>query len=310
MTKEEQSSGGLPLDGESDSNCNCGRGCGGGGGGGLSSEQGKTDQSASCGNSGDVGGEGLPYKRVLLKLSGEALMGNTKYGISTSVINGIAEQIKEVHDLGVELALVIGGGNIFRGVSAASEGMDRAAGDYVGMLATTINALVFQEALEKVGVDSRVMSAIEMKQLAETYIRRRAERHLEKGRVTIFAAGTGNPFFTTDTAAALRALEIHAELLVKATKVDGVYDSDPMKNPSARKYRQLRYMDVLKQNLKVMDSTAISLCMENNLPLCVFNINRPGGIKAALSGQNVGTVISGGTDSRTVFEDEADHTES
>jgi len=233
-------------------------------------------------------------------------MGEGRYGISTQSISAIAAEIKEAHDLGIELAVVIGGGNIFRGVAAAAEGMDRATGDYVGMLATCINALVFQDAMEKAGVCTRVMSAIEMHQLAEPYIRRRAIRHLEKGRVVIFAAGTGNPYFTTDTAAALRAMEVRAEILVKGTKVDGVYDSDPMLHPDARKYRTLTYIDALSQNLQVMDSTAISLCMDNKLPLLVTNLRKSGSIKAALLGEQTGTMVFGGPGAKTVFEDEVD----
>ncbi|MBI5587986.1 MAG: UMP kinase, partial [Deltaproteobacteria bacterium] len=212
------------------------------------------------------------YKRILLKLSGEALMGEQEYGIDTNVINTIADEIKTVCALGVEVAVVIGGGNIFRGVSASAKGMDRAAADYVGMLATVINSLILQDSLEKHSVYTRVMSAFEIQELAEPYIRRRAVRHLEKGRVVIFAAGTGNPYFTTDTAASLRAMEIHADVILKGTKVDGVYDRDPMKDKDAKRYDRLKYIDVLKDGLKVMDTTAISLCMDNNLPIIVFNI--------------------------------------
>jgi uridylate kinase len=234
------------------------------------------------------------FKRVLLKLSGEALQGDKGYGISPPVIEGIAREIREVHELGVEMALVIGGGNIFRGVAASAQGMDRASADYMGMLATVMNALAMQDALEAIGVPTRVQTAIEMRELAEPYIRRRAMRHLEKRRVVIFAAGTGNPYFTTDTAAALRAMEIHAEVIMKATKVDGVYDSDPVKNPDAVKFDELPYMEVLNRGLQVMDSTAISLCMDNDLPIIVFNITTDGNIVRALQGVRVGTIVRGG----------------
>lgn len=234
----------------------------------------------------------LKYKRILLKLSGEALMGEMDYGVDTKVVSGIAEEVKKVHEYGTEIALVIGGGNIFRGVSASAKGMDRATADYVGMLATIINSLMLQDALEKVGVYTRVLSAIEMKELAEPYIRRRAERHLEKGRVVIFAAGTGNPYFTTDTAASLRAMEIHAEVILKGTKVDGVYDKDPVGDPTAVKYDSLNYIDVLKDGLKVMDTTAISLCMDNNLPIIVFNIKESGNLLRVLKGEPIGTTVS------------------
>ncbi len=232
------------------------------------------------------------YKRILLKLSGEALMGGQEYGIDTSIVKTIASEIKEVQALGVQVAVVIGGGNIFRGVSASAKGMDRATADYVGMLATVINALILQDALEKTGVYTRVMSAFEMKELAEPYIRRRAERHLEKERVIIFAAGTGNPYFTTDTAASLRAMEIHADVILKGTKVDGVYDKDPMKDKDARMYSKLKYIDVLKDGLKVMDTTAISLCMDNNLPIVVFNIKVPGNLMRIVLGEEIGTRVS------------------
>ncbi len=235
---------------------------------------------------------GQKYKRILLKLSGEALMGDKEYGVDTDVVKTTASEIKEVHALGVETAIVIGGGNIFRGVSASAKGMDRATADYVGMLATVINALMLQDALEKKGVFTRVLSAIEMKELAEPYIRRRAERHLEKGRVIIFAAGTGNPYFTTDTAASLRAMEIHADVILKGTKVDGVYDRDPMKDKGAVKYDTLKYLDVLKEGLKVMDTTAISLCMDNNLPIIVFNIKEAGNLVKVVKGENIGTLVS------------------
>jgi len=232
------------------------------------------------------------YKRILLKLSGEALMGDKEFGVDTAVITSIAREIKDVSDSGVEVAVVIGGGNIFRGVSASAKGMDRAQADYVGMLATVINALMLQDALEKVGVFTRVISAIEMKELAEPYIRRRSVRHLEKGRVIIFAAGTGNPYFTTDTAASLRAMEINAEVIMKGTKVDGVYDRDPMKDKDAKRYESLKFIDVLKDGLKVMDATAISLCMDNNLPIIVFSIKEPGNLLKVVSGEKIGTIVS------------------
>jgi len=232
------------------------------------------------------------YKRILLKLSGEALMGDMEFGVDTSVITSIAKEIKEVSDRGVEVAVVIGGGNIFRGVSVSARGMDRATADYVGMLATVINALMLQDALEKLSVFTRVMSAIEMKELAEPYIRRRAVRHLEKGRVIIFAAGTGNPYFTTDTAASLRAMEINADVILKGTKVDGVYDRDPMKDKDARRYESLKFIDVLKDSLKVMDATAISLCMDNGLPIIVFSIKTPGNLMRVVMGENIGTIVS------------------
>ncbi len=235
---------------------------------------------------------GPRYKRVLLKLSGEALMGEQPYGIDSSVVQYMAKEIKEIYKMGVQVAVVIGGGNIFRGVEASTKGMERATADYMGMLATVINALALQNALEKEGVPTRVQSAIEMRELAEPYIRRRAVRHLEKGRVVIFAAGTGNPYFTTDTAASLRAMEIGAELIMKATKVDGVYSDDPQKNPRARKYRKITYMDVLKKGLHVMDSTAISLCMDNALPIVVFNVRKKGNIRKVIEGKNVGTLVS------------------
>jgi uridylate kinase len=234
----------------------------------------------------------LRFRRVLLKLSGEALMGDGKYGIHPPTLIRISSEIQEVVRAGVQLAIVIGGGNIFRGVSASTEGMDRSSADYMGMLATVINAMALQDALEKHGVFTRVQSAIKMEQVAEPYIRRRAVRHLEKGRVVIFAAGTGNPFFTTDTAASLRAMEIGAEVIFKATKVDGVYSADPKKDPSARRYRSLTYMDVLKQNLNVMDSTAISLCMENKLPIVVFDLTVQGNIRRAVTGSgDLGTLV-------------------
>ncbi len=231
------------------------------------------------------------YKRIMLKLSGEALMGSKSYGIDADVISDIADEIKEAHQMGTEVAVVIGGGNIFRGIEASAKGMDRATADYIGMLATVLNALTLQDALEKKGVYTRVISAIEMKELCEPYIRRRAVRHLEKGRVVIFAAGTGNPYFTTDTAASLRAMEIHAEVILKATKVDGVYDRDPVKDPSAKKYDELTYLDVLKMGLKVMDATAVTLCMDNRLPIIVFSIKEKGNILKILRGEKVGTLV-------------------
>lgn len=237
---------------------------------------------------------GYRYERVLLKLSGEALMGDAGYGIDPRVLESLSKQIKLVVDGGVQVAIVVGGGNIFRGVAASATGMDRAQADYIGMLATVMNALALQDALEAAGVFTRVMSAIEMKDVAEPYIRRRAIRHMEKGRTVIFAAGTGNPYFTTDTTAALRALEVHAECIMKATKVDGVYDADPKLVPTAKKFDELAYIDVLNLGLKVMDNTAISLAMDNDLPIIVFNMEREGNIAAALLGEPVGTVVRGG----------------
>jgi uridylate kinase len=231
------------------------------------------------------------YGRILLKLSGEALMGSEPYGIDTGVLREIAEQIAEVHKLGTQIALVIGGGNIFRGVSAASGGMDRSTADYMGMIATVMNALAMQDALEKFGIPTRVQSAIDMKEVAEPYIRRKAIRHLEKGRIVIFAAGTGLPFFTTDTTAALRAGEIGAQVLMKATKVDGVYESDPVKNPHALLYERISFSEVLNRNLKVMDATAISLAREEKMRIVVFNLNIRGNIRKAVLGKPVGTVV-------------------
>ena len=240
----------------------------------------------------DTNPTGGRYKRILLKLSGEALMGDGKYGIQPATLSRIASEVKEVQMAGVEIGIVIGGGNIFRGVAGSTEGMDRANADYMGMLATVINAMALQDALEKQDVFTRVLSAIKMEQIAEPYIRRRAVRHLEKGRVVIFAAGTGNPYFTTDTAASLRAMEINAQVIFKATKVDGVYDRDPKKDPNARRYKTLTYMDVLQQNLNVMDSTAISLCKDNSLPICVFDLTQKGNIKRAVMGNGeVGTLV-------------------
>jgi uridylate kinase len=234
---------------------------------------------------------GLKYKRILLKISGEAMMGNKGYGIDSFTVDFMAKEIKEAVSRGVEVAIVIGGGNIFRGVEASMEGIERASADYMGMLATVINALALQNSLEKHGVPTRVQSAIEMKELAEPYIRRKAIRHLEKGRTVIFAAGTGNPYFTTDTAAALRAMEIGADVILKATKVDGVYSSDPMKDPKAKKYDTLTYIDVLKKGLTVMDSTAISLCMDNDLPIVVFNLKGKGNIRKIIEGKKIGTLV-------------------
>ncbi len=231
------------------------------------------------------------FRRILLKLSGEALQGEKGYGISPPVIEAIAEEVKEVVGHGVETALVIGGGNIFRGLAASAQGMDRANADYMGMLATVINALAMQDALELVGVPTRVQTAIEMSELAEPYIRRRAVRHLEKRRVVIFAAGTGNPYFTTDTAAALHAMEIHADVILKATKVDGVYDSDPVENRNAVMFDKLSHLEVLQRNLKVMDSTAISLCKDNNLPILVFNLTKRGNIMRTVLGESLGTIV-------------------
>jgi len=234
------------------------------------------------------------FKRVLLKLSGEALMGDAGYGIDPVIVQDLAVQIRTAREAGVELAIVVGGGNIFRGVAGSAKGMDRAQADYIGMLATVMNALAIQDVLEKAGVFTRVMSAIEMQSVAEPYIRRRAIRHLEKGRVVIFAAGTGNPYFTTDTTAALRALEIGADCIMKATRVDGVYTADPRIDPDAERFDELTYMDVLRLELKVMDSTAITLAMDNNLPIIVFNIETDGNIVRALAGEHVGTIVRGG----------------
>ncbi len=236
-------------------------------------------------------GTRMRYKRVLLKLSGEALMGDRGYGIDPATVAFMAAEIKKVFTMGVEIAVVIGGGNIFRGVEASVKGMERSSADYMGMLATVLNALALQNALEKIGVQTRVQSAIEMRELAEPYIRRKAMRHLEKGRIVIFAAGTGNPYFTTDTAAALRAMEIGADIILKGTKVDGIYNADPATNPRARKYDVISYFDVLKYNLKVMDSTAISLCMDNNLPIVVFNVKKTDNISNLVRGKKIGTMV-------------------
>lgn len=234
----------------------------------------------------------MKYKRILLKISGEALAGDQKYGICPVILERLARELKEVHSVGTELAVVVGGGNIHRGVAGSTRGMDRTTSDHMGMLATTINALALQDALEKMGIFTRVLTAIDMQEIAEPYIRRRAVRHLEKGRVVIFAAGTGNPYFTTDTTASLRANEIEAEVILKATKVKGIYDDDPMKNPKATMYDHITYMDVLAKGLKVMDSTAISLCMDNKLDIIVFDLFNPGNILRVVQGEKVGTIVS------------------
>jgi uridylate kinase len=231
------------------------------------------------------------FKRILVKLSGEALIGDRGFGVDPGVMEDIADQIIEIHNLGVEVAIVVGGGNIIRGVAVSEAGLDRVSGDYMGMLATVINALALQNALEHKGVYTRVLSAISMAEVAEPFIRRRAIRHLEKRRIVIFAAGTGNPYFSTDTAAALRAMEIRAEVILKATKVDGVYDSDPMKNKDAKLFHELTYLQVLERGLKVMDATAISLCMDNELPIIVFNLKKRGNIRRAILGEKVGSFI-------------------
>ena len=232
------------------------------------------------------------YSRLLIKLSGEILMGSGQFGVDPAVMEGVARQIKEVHQLGVETSVVVGGGNIVRGVAVSESGFDRTTGDYMGMLATVINSLALQNALEKNDVDTRVLSAIHVSELAEPFIRRRAIRHLEKKRVVIFAAGTGNPYFSTDTAAALRAMEIRAEVILKGTKVDGVYDSDPNTNEDAKFYERLTYLEVLEKGLKVMDATAISLCMDHNLPIIVFSLRQEGNIRAAVLGKKIGSIIS------------------
>jgi uridylate kinase len=232
------------------------------------------------------------YKRVLLKLSGEALMGEQKFGIDPAVASQIASEVAEIQAIGVQTAVVIGGGNIFRGVAASARGMDRATADYMGMLATVINALALQDAMEHHGVNTRVVTAIEMRTVAEPFIRRRAIRHLEKGRVVIFAAGTGNPYFTTDTAAALRAMEIKADVIMKGTKVDGIYTADPMIHPEATRFESISYLKVLEQGLRVMDATAISLCMDNKLPIVVFNLKTPGNMRRAIMGEPVGSLVT------------------
>ena len=231
------------------------------------------------------------YRRVLLKISGEALVGEQTFGIDVKVAHSVAEEIKQVHNLGVELAVVVGGGNIFRGLSKSAGSMDRSAADYIGMLATVMNAVVLQDALERTGIQTRVLSAIDIPEMAEPFIRRRAIRHLEKGRIIIFAAGTGNPFFSTDSAAALRALEIKAEVILKATKVDGVYSADPMKDPTATRFDCITYLEVLEKQLKVMDASAISLCMDNNLPIVVFNMRTPGNIARVVTSDGIGTRV-------------------
>jgi len=231
------------------------------------------------------------YRRILLKLSGEALMGEKPFGFEFDVVRSIAEQVRDVHALGVEVAMVIGGGNIYRGLAGATNGIDRVTGDHMGMLATVINSLAMQDALEKLDVHTRVLSAIEIRQVAEPYIRRRAMRHLEKARVVIIAAGTGNPFFTTDSAAALRAMEVKAEVILKATEVDGIYSADPKKNPKAQKFESITYLEVLEKGLKVMDATAISLCMDNHLPIIVFNLGVRGNIMRAVTGEKIGSIV-------------------
>lgn len=236
---------------------------------------------------------GLTYQRILLKLSGEALMGDLAYGIDPEVVQSIAQQISDIVAEGVQIAIVVGGGNIFRGVKGAAAGMDRATADYIGMIATVMNAMTLQDALERKDVQTRVLTAIEMQEVAEPYIRRRAIRHLEKGRVVIFGAGSGNPFFTTDTTAALRAAEINAEVVFKATKVDGVYDSDPKHNPEARRFRSLTYSYVLNHDLRVMDTTAIALCKDNSIPIIVFNLSVADNIRRAVMGESIGTIVGG-----------------
>lgn len=235
--------------------------------------------------------EKMKYKRILLKLSGESLMGKKEFGIDADVLRRYAEEIKSIRDLGVEIGIVIGGGNIYRGVGNSSDGIDKVTGDQMGMLATIINSLALQSALEHIGIYTRLLSAIKMEQIAESFIRRRAIRHLEKGRVVIFGAGTGNPYFTTDTAAALRAIEIQADVILKGTRVQGVYDSDPELNPKAIKFQNISYLDILNKDLKVMDLTAITLCRENKLPIIVFDMNTPGNLKKLLTGENIGTLV-------------------
>ena len=242
-----------------------------------------------------VASDASRYGRILLKISGEALLGGRSYGVDPAFCNFIARQVHSVTEAGVQVAIVVGGGNIFRGLAASASGMDRATGDYIGMLATVMNALALQDAFERAGMPTRVMTAIAMSEVAEPYIRRRAVRHLEKGRVVIMAAGTGNPYFTTDTAAALRAAEIRAEAILKGTRVDGVYDSDPLTNPNARRYTHLTYGQVLADRLQVLDSTAIALCMENDLPIIVFDLNEPDNIRRVALGERVGTIVDGGT---------------
>jgi uridylate kinase len=234
------------------------------------------------------------YRRILLKISGEALAGEQAFGISTDMVRFIADEVRQIHALGIEIGMVVGGGNIFRGMEASTRGMDRTSADYMGMLATVMNGLALQDALEKCGVDTRVLTAIQMQQVAEPFIRRRAIRHLEKGRVVIFVGGTGNPYFTTDTTAALRAMEIGAQVVCKATKVDGVYSADPFKDPTATKFEELTYLEVLSRRLKVMDSTAISLCMDNGFPIVVFNLHERGRLRQLVFGERIGTLVRGG----------------
>ena len=240
----------------------------------------------------DIKNSELAFSRVLLKLSGEALMGSGEYGIEPDAIAGFAAEVVEIHRMGLQTAVVIGGGNIFRGITASAKGMDRSTADHMGMLATVINGLALQDAIERLGVKVRVMSAISMHEVAEPYIRRRAVRHLENGRIVIFVAGTGNPFFTTDTAAALRAMEIQAEIILKATKVDGIYDCDPVVNPDAKRFEHITYLDVLQRGLKVMDAAAVSVCMDNDLPIQVFNLTQPGNIRRVVCGDDIGTRVS------------------
>lgn len=235
----------------------------------------------------------MKYKRIMLKVSGEALAGDEGFGISPRMLNFLAGEIEQVHRLGLQIAVVVGGGNILRGIPASAEGMDRSSADYIGMLATVMNGLALQDALERLAIDTRVQTAIEMREVAEPFIRRRAIRHLEKGRVVIFVGGTGNPYFSTDTAAALRAMEVNAEVVFKATKVDGVYTADPLLDPSAKKFDELSYIEVLNRQLKVMDSTAISLCMDNLLPIVVFNLHEPGILRQLVFGEKVGTIVRG-----------------
>jgi uridylate kinase len=254
-----------------------------------------TDGSLRAAGADAAALEGARYGRILLKLSGEALLGSRPYGVDPETCVFIAKQVRIAHDAGVQVAIVVGGGNIFRGLAASARGMDRATGDYMGMLATVMNALALQDAMESAGMETRVMTAIGMNEVAEPYIRRRAVRHLEKGRTVILAAGTGNPYFTTDTAAALRAVEIGAAMLLKATKVDGVYSADPQTDPAAVRYQELTYTEVLSKRLRALDSTAVSLCMDNDMPILVFDINGEGNISRAALGEPVGTLIHGGT---------------
>jgi uridylate kinase len=256
------------------------------------SDVGTAARETVVGIGAETPGRPLRYRRILLKLSGEALLGDRPSGVDPAFCAFVAGQVAEVHRLGVQVGIVVGGGNIFRGLAAAAKGMDRATGDYIGMRATVMNALALQDAFERAGVQTRVMTAIGMNEVAEPYIRRRAVRHLEKGRVVLLAAGTGNPYFTTDTAAALRAVEIGAEVILKATKVDGVYDADPLTHPNAKRYEHLGYADLLRDQLRVLDATAVSLCMENDLPIIVFDLNKPDNITRVALGEAVGTLIS------------------